>query len=153
MLRVMLGSALTKTNWSEAEALLKEALRTEPDNALALNDYGYFLVERGERLDEALKMIQRAVDMAPDNGAFLDSLGWAHFKLGHLDEAEQCLDKALKGPYKSPVLYEHLGDIYEKQGRRELSLGMWQKALSMNPPPENANRLKAKLNPESPNKK
>jgi TonB family protein len=144
-LRVMLGSLLSKTKWSEAEAQFKEALRTDPNNALALNDYGYNLVERGERLDEALKMVQRAVDAAPDNGAYLDSLGWAHFKLGHLDEAERCLDKALKGSYKSPVLYEHLGDIYEKQGRRELSMGMWQKALSLKPPPEDASRLKAKL--------
>jgi len=152
-LHVMLGSLLTKTKWSEAEAQFKEALRTDPNNATALNDYGYYLVERGERLDEALKMVQRAVDFAPDNGAYLDSLGWAHFKLGHLDEAERCLDKALKGPYKSPALYEHLGDIYEKQGRRELSLGMWQKALSLKPPPEDVNRLKAKLSAESPNKK
>ena len=152
-LRVMLGSLLTKTRWSEAEAQFKEALRADPNNASALNDYGYYLVERGERLDEALKMVQRAVDLAPDNGAYLDSLGWAHFKLGHIDEAERCLDKALKGPYKSPVLYEHLGDIYEKQGRRELSFGMWQKALALKPPPEVVNRLKAKLGTESPNKK
>lgn len=140
-LRIMLGSLLRNTKWSEAEAQFKEVLRSDPNNALALNDYGYYLVERGERLDEALKMIQRAVDAAPDNGAYLDSLGWAHFKLGHIDEAERCLDKALKGPYRSPVMYEHLGDIYEKQGRRELSLGMWQKALSLKPPPEDANRL------------
>lgn len=152
-LRVMLGFVLTRTKWSEAEALFKEVLRTDPDNALTLNNYGYSLVERGERLDEALKMLQRAVEIAPDNGAFLDSLGWAHFKLGHLDEAERCLKKAIEGPYQSPVLYEHLGDIYEKQGRRELSLGMWQKALSLKPPPENANRLKAKLDGNSPNKK
>lgn len=153
-LQVLLGSLLTKANkWADAEAQFKEVLRLDPNNVSALNDYGYHLVERNERLNDALEMIQRAVNAHPDFGPYLDSLGWAYFKLGRLDDAERYLNKALQGPYKSPVAYEHLGDIYEKQGHRELSIGMWQKALAMNPPAEDANRLKTKLRGESPKQK
>jgi TonB family protein len=151
-LRVMLGSLLSRTKWSEAEAQFKEVLRVDPNNAPALNDYGYYLAVRGERLNEALEMTQRAVNAAPDNSAYLDSLGWAYFKLGRLEEAERYLNKALQGSYKSSEMYEHLGDIYEKEGHRELSIEMWQKALALNPPAEDAKRLKAKLHPDSPNK-
>jgi len=153
-LRVYLGSVLSRTKrWTEAEAQFKEVLRLDPNNAAALNDYGYYLVERNERLNEALDMIQRSVNARPDYGPSLDSLGWAYFKLGRLDEAERYLTKALQGTYKSPAVYEHLGDVYEKQGHRELSIGMWQKALAMNPPEENAKRLKAKLSGEPPKQK
>ena len=152
-LRVLLGSLISTTKWSEAEAQFKEALRANPNNALALNNYGYHLLERDERLNEALQMVQRAVDTDPDNGAFLDSLGWAYFKLGRLEEAEQYLKKALGTPFKSPTMYEHLGDIYEKQGHRELAIEMWQKSLALNPQSDDSNRLKAKLSGESTKKK
>ena len=72
--------------------------------------------------------------------------------MNRLDEAERYLTKAL-GSYKSSAVYEHLGDVYEKQGHRELSIGMWQKALAMNPPAEDTNRLKAKLSGEPPKQK
>ena len=152
-LRVLLDSLLARTKRAASEAQFKEALRADPNSAPALNDYGYYLVERGERLNEAFEMIQRAVDAFPDNAAYLDSLGWAYFKLGRLEEAERCLKKALQGSYKSTAMYEHLGDIYEKQGRRELAAEMWQKALAFNPQADDINRLKLKLSAESPNKK
>lgn len=152
-IRSLLGSMLAKTKWSEAEAQFKEVLRTDPNNAFALNDYGYYLAERGERLNEALDMTERAVNAVPDNGAFLDSLGWAYFKLGRLEEAERCLNKALQGSYRSTAVYEHLGDVYEKQGHRDLAIGMWHKALGFNPKADDINRLKVKLSAEPSNKK
>jgi TonB family protein len=146
-LRLMLGSLLSLAgeNWTEAERQYKEVLRLDPNNANALNDYGYYLVERNERLNEALEMIERAVAANPENGASLDSLGWAYFKLGKLDEAEKYLKKSLEEPTKSPARYEHLGDVYEKQGKRELAVEMWEKALAMKPAAAVAERLKGKL--------
>jgi TonB family protein len=138
---------------ADADAELKEALRLDPNNALVLNNLGYSLVERGEKLNEALEMIQRAVNIDPNNSAYLDSLGWAYFKLGRLDEAERYLNRAIQGSYKSPAIYEHLGDIYEKQGKRELAIGAWQKALALAKDAKDSSRLKAKLSGEPPKEK
>ena len=68
-----------------SEESLRRILSKDPKNATALNNLGYFLIERNERLNEALELIQRAVRAEPDNSSFLDSLGWAYFKLGKLD--------------------------------------------------------------------
>lgn len=146
MLRTYLGSLQANSNkWNEAEAQFKEVLRLDPNNAMALNDYGYYLAERNERLNEALDMIQRAVNASPDNPSFLDSLGWVYFKLGRLEEAERYLTRALQRT-SAPAIYEHVGDLYEKQGRHDSATEMWQKAVSMKPSADMAARLKTKLN-------
>ncbi|MCV5132939.1 tetratricopeptide repeat protein, partial [Escherichia coli] len=80
---------------------------------IALNNLGYFLLERNERFEEALELIKQAVESDPTNPSFLDSLGWAHFKLGNLDEAEKYLRDAIGIDSSSATIHEHLGDVLE----------------------------------------
>lgn len=133
-----------------SEESLRRILAGDPNNATALNNLGYFLVERNERLTEALEMIQRAVRSNPTNSSFLDSLGWAYFKLGRLDEAERHLKEAARRNASSVAIHEHLGDLYQRQGKLELARAAWQKALSLVNEPADTARLRAKLNGKTP---
>ncbi|HWS99022.1 MAG TPA: tetratricopeptide repeat protein [Pyrinomonadaceae bacterium] len=128
-----------------SEDSLRRILARDPDNATALNNLGYFLVERNERLPEALEMIQRAVRANPTNSSFLDSLGWAYFKLGRLDEAERHLTEAARRNNQSATIHEHLGDVYQKRGKNEQARAAWQKALSLASGGEIIARIRAKL--------
>jgi tetratricopeptide (TPR) repeat protein len=128
-----------------SEESLRRILVTDPNNATALNNLGYFLVERNERLTEALEMIQRAVRANPTNSSFLDSLGWAYFKLGRLDEAERQLTEAARRNTASVAIHEHLGDLYQRRGKPELARTAWQKALSLVVVASDTARIKAKL--------
>jgi len=87
----------------ESEATLKKALEIDPDNATVLNNLGYFLTERGERLPEAEALIKRAVNIEPTNGSFLDSLGWLLFKQGKVAEAQKYLEQAIIYSPRSPT--------------------------------------------------
>ena len=129
-----------------SEQSLRRVLTKEPDNATALNNLGYFLVERNERLNEALELIQRTVRVEPTNSSFLDSLGWAYFKLGQLENAERNLKEAARRNSTSSTIQEHLGDLYQRQGKTELARAAWQKALSLSLEGDKTVRLKAKLN-------
>lgn len=129
-----------------AETTLRGILAQSPNNPIALNNLGYFLTERNEKLDEALKLIQQAVKIDPDNSSYLDSLGWVYFKLGKLDLAEENLKKALKIDPSSATIHEHLGDVYQKQGKAELAKASWQKALTLSSDTEQLNAIKLKLN-------
>jgi len=133
-----------------SEESLRRILARDPDNATALNNLGYFLVERNERLTEALEMIQRAVRANPTNSSFLDSLGWAYFKLGRLDEAERHLTEAARRNNQSATIHEHLGDVYQKRGKNELARAAWQKALSLAIGGETSARIRAKLDGKAP---
>lgn len=129
-----------------AEKTLREILKQSPRNPIALNNLGYFLTERNEKLNEALDLIKQAVEIDPTNSSFLDSLGWAHFRLGNLNEAEKYLKEAAQIDDVSSTIQEHLGDVYQKQGKRELAKSAWQKALEIAADAEDAARLKSKLN-------
>jgi tetratricopeptide (TPR) repeat protein len=88
------------------------------------------LADHGTHLDEALGMIKKAVDSEPANGAYLDSLGWAYFKLGKYDLAEDNLTKASQHMGADPTVQEHLGDLYQKTGRLKLAAAHWERALA-----------------------
>jgi tetratricopeptide (TPR) repeat protein len=128
-----------------SEESLRRVLAKEPDNATALNNLGYFLVERNQRLNEALELIQRAVRVEPTNSSFLDSLGWVYFKLGQLENAERHLKEAARRNSTSATIQEHLGDLYHRQGKMNLAREAWQKALSLSLEIDKTARLKAKL--------
>ena len=129
-----------------AETTLRAILAASPTNPIALNNLGYFLTERNEKLDEALKFIQQALISDPENPSYLDSLGWVYFKLGKYDLAEENLKKALKIDPTSATIYEHLGDVYQKQGKTELAKAAWQKALNLPADAEQVTAIKLKLN-------
>lgn len=132
-----------------SEDSLRRILAADPENATALNNLGYFLIERNQRLEEALGMIQRAVRSEPTNASFLDSLGWAYFKLGKLEEAERHLSEAARRNPSSVAIQEHLGDLYQKLGKTELARAAWQKALTFAGEAAETARIKAKLDNRS----
>jgi len=132
-------------DFSAAESTLREILRESPGNPIALNNLGYFLLERNERFEEALELIKQAVESDPTNPSFLDSLGWAHFKLGNLDEAEKYLRDAIGIDSSSATIHEHLGDVLEKQGKMSQAKTHWQRALELASDAADIGRLRAKL--------
>jgi tetratricopeptide (TPR) repeat protein len=144
---VLLSSAQERAgDFKGAEESLRKILAADPSNATALNNLGYFLTERGERLPEALDMIQRASRAEPTNASFLDSLGWVYFKMGQLDEAERNLNDASRRNPHSPTIQEHLGDLLQRRGKTEEAHAAWRKALSLSTEPSETTRLKTKIN-------
>jgi len=119
--------------WQAAEADFRAALQIEPDQPTVLNYLGYSLVERGEKLDEALDMIERAVAGQPDSGFIVDSLAWALYRLGRYDEALPHMERAVELEPTDPVLNDHLGDIYWAVGRQREAQFQWRRALSFGP--------------------
>ncbi|HEY0049190.1 MAG TPA: tetratricopeptide repeat protein, partial [Pyrinomonadaceae bacterium] len=132
-------------DFAAAETTLRDILKQTPRNPIALNNLGYFILERNERFDEALRLIQQAVRIDPTNPSYLDSLGWAYFKLGKFDEAEKYLKSAVRRSSDSATIYEHLGDVYHKQNKTDLAKIAWQKALNLASGAEETNRIKTKL--------
>jgi len=146
---IMLASAQERAGDPKgAEESLRRILSKAPNDATALNNLGYFFIERGERLPEALDMIKRAVKTEPTNPNYLDSLGWAYFKLGQLDEAERHLNDAARRNTRSSTIQEHLGDLHQKRGQLEQARAAWRKALGLTTDASDITRLKAKINTE-----
>jgi tetratricopeptide (TPR) repeat protein len=144
--QLMLATAQNSANdFKSAEITLREILKKEPNNSTALNNLGYFLVERGERLPEAIELIKRAVEIEPENASFLDSLGWAQFRSGKVAEAEKSLTEAAKRNPSSAAIQHHLGDLYNKQGKTEAAKTAWRKALSLENDSAEAEKIRAKL--------
>ncbi len=117
-------------HWDQAEADFRRALELNPDQPQVLNYLGYSLVERKEKLDEALDMIERAVAARPDSGYIVDSLGWVLFRLGRYDEAVEHMERAVELMPVDPVVNDHLGDVYWAVGRAREAEFQWSRALS-----------------------
>lgn len=122
--------------WPKAEIDFKKALELYPDQPMVLNYLGYTWVDQGVNLEEAFKMLRRAVELRPNDGYIVDSLGWAHFKLGQYPEAAQTLERAISLKPADPVLNDHLGDAYWRVNRRIEAHFQWNHARDMGPEPE-----------------
>lgn len=131
--------------WDEAEIDFKRVLEIDPESSDALNYLGYTWVDRGENLDEAFDMIRKAVALEPDSGAIVDSLGWAHFKLGQYSQARIYLEDASEKSPSSATIIDHLGDVYWKLGRFLEAGYQWKRALDLDPTEEERARIKVKL--------
>jgi tetratricopeptide (TPR) repeat protein len=116
--------------YAEAEVEFKKVLASDPEHASTLNYLGYMLADQNMKLEEALGYIKRAVDLDPANGAYLDSLGWAYFRLGKFELAEDNLLKASQKINSDPTVQDHLGDLYQKTGRLKLAATHWERALT-----------------------
>jgi len=137
------GAALERSgNFDSSVVIFKKVLALEPDYAPALNYLGYTWADRNENLPEAKKMIEKAMEKEPDNGAYLDSYGWVLYRMGKLKEAEKYIKKALEKNGKDTIIVEHLGDIYWWMGKKDEARVQYRKALDMDP--QNA-ALKEKL--------
>ena len=117
-------------NWESAETDFRAALELDPDQPQVLNYLGYSLVEREEKLDEALSMIERAVAARPDSGYIVDSLGWVLYRLGRYSDAVGHMERAVELMPVDPVVNDHLGDVYWAVGRRLEAEFQWRRALS-----------------------
>jgi tetratricopeptide (TPR) repeat protein len=132
-------------DWAPAEADFRQALQLNPTQPQVLNYLGYGLVDRGEKLDEALGMIEKAVAGDPDEGYIIDSLAWALFKLGRYEEALEPMEKASLLEPVDPIVTDHLGDVYWKNDRKLEARFQWRRALSFEPTEKDATRIRRKL--------
>ncbi len=117
-------------HYDDAEEQFRKVLAIDPNNSMTLNYLGYMQADRGVKLDEALVMIQKAVKEEPQNYAYLDSLGWAYFKLGQYQLSEDNLRRATEHNASDPTVHDHLGDLYEKTGRLKLAVAQWEQSVS-----------------------
>jgi len=112
-----------------AEESFHKVLVDDPKSAMTLNYLGYMLADRGTRVEEGLGYIRRAVALDPQNGAYLDSLGWAYYRLGNYDLAEENLRRASERIGNDPTVHQHLGELYQKTGRLKLAANHFERAL------------------------
>ncbi len=120
-------------NWALAESDFISALELSPDQPQVLNYMGYSLLERKEKLDQALKMIILAAEKSPDSYHIIDSLGWAYYKKGDFGKALLYLEKAMEIESTDPIVNDHLGDVLWMLGRKREAKFQWKKSLSFNP--------------------
>ena len=140
-----LGSTYERNQkFKEAETYFRKSLDLAPDFAEALNYLGYMWAERGENLEEAHRMIERAVRSEPKNAAFLDSLGWVLYKLNRPQEGLKYLLQAVQQSEEpDPTLWEHLGDIYASLKQFDKAREAWQKSITLEPNPEIEKKIKS----------
>lgn len=119
--------------WEEASESYEKAIRLDADNHNAMNNYAYFMSVRDERLDEALELVKRALQYAPDNTSYLDTIGWIHYKLGNYENALEYTQQAADNDDASPEVFEHLGDIYHKLGNNRQAAEWWDRAIEKDP--------------------
>ncbi|MYZ49820.1 tetratricopeptide repeat protein [Propylenella binzhouense] len=126
------GIAYERTKqWPKAEADFKKALELFPDQPLVLNYLGYSWVDMGTNLDQALGMIRKAVELRPNDGYIVDSLGWAYYRLGRFDDAVSELERAVSLMPQDPVINDHLGDAYWQVGRTLEAQFQWRHARDL----------------------
>ncbi len=131
--------------FESAEKTLREIVAETPGFPIALNNLGYLLLRQNRNLDEARDLIAEAVRIEPQNSSYLDSLGWAYFKLERLSKAEFYLRKAFRINSTSPIILEHLGDVYRKRGKISEAKQVWQQALIFTSDVSDTDRIKTKL--------
>ena len=131
--------------WDKAESDFRNALTINPDQANVLNYLGYSLIDRGEKLDEAMTMIEKAVSLQPESGYIVDSLAWGLFKLGKYETAIPHMETAAELMPVDPIVTDHLGDLYWAVGRQLEAKFQWRRALSFDPELKDATRIREKL--------
>jgi tetratricopeptide (TPR) repeat protein len=125
-----LGTVLERSGATQqALARMRELLEVNPQNASALNFIGYTLADHGEQLEEAERLVRRALAIHPDSGAYLDSLGWVQFRRGDMVRATSTLERAVELEPEEPTILEHLGDAYGGASRRDAAVGAYRRAL------------------------
>jgi tetratricopeptide (TPR) repeat protein len=129
-----LGVLYTRTGeYEAADRAYRSAIESDPNNAVVLNNYAFSLADRGVELKYAESLAQRAVELQPDSAAFLDTMGWVHFKRGDHESARTWLTRAAQQDGASAAVYEHLGDACAALGASDEARQAWNQALEMNP--------------------
>jgi len=129
--------------YSQAAGQIRKLFTIEPDNIEALNFLGYLYAEQGVRLDEAEKLIRRALKKQPDNGYYLDSLAWVHYQRAEYDKALAVQRQAVGYVPDDPIMHEHLGDILWKSGKPGEARSIWRDAIKLGH--ENSRSMRKKI--------
>lgn len=132
-------------NWDRAEADLKQALEYQPDHPYIMNYLGYAWIDRGEHMDEALKMLEKASSLRPADGYITDSVGWAHYKMRRFSDAVPILEQAVSILPYDPEINSHLGDAYWQVGRKVEARFQWERARNHSKDAKLTETLEAKL--------
>ena len=132
-------------DWGLAEADFISALELSPDQPQILNYMGYSLLERKEKLDQAMRMISLAAEKAPESYHIIDSLGWAYYKSGEFEKALLYLERAMELESTDPIVNDHLGDVLWMLGRKREAQFQWKKSLSFKPEPVDQKNTEDKL--------
>lgn len=127
-----------------AESVFRELVTRDPNNAAALNFLGYMFAEQGINLDEAEELIQRALKIQPDNGGYLDSLGWVYFQKKQYHRALETLERAVSLEKDEGVIWEHIGDALIALGDKQKALVKYREALRLKNDPRDEARIKKK---------
>lgn len=140
------GIALERLKqWNKAEVDFRKALALSPNEPSVLNYLGYSLIDMNMKLDEAIGMVKKAVELRPNDGYIVDSLGWAHFQMRQYDDAVTHLERAVELKPADPIIAEHLGDAYWRVGRRLEARFQWQHAKDNKPVAADLVRIEGKL--------
>ena len=118
-----------------SERDLQQIIRMQPDDSRALNHLGYMLADQTNRFEEALKLIEQAIAISPDDPAIIDSLAWAQYKLGHYEDALSNLRRAF-AVFPDHEVASHLGEVLWQMGREEEATQVWEDALQVQPDSE-----------------
>lgn len=131
--------------WRKAELDFLRALDLKPEQPLVLNYLGYSWIERGEHLERAREMVEKAVELRPTDGYIVDSLGWAFYRLGEFDDAVDQLERAVNLNPEDPLINDHLGDALWRVGRKREATFQWRRALALKPETEAVPKIREKL--------
>jgi tetratricopeptide (TPR) repeat protein len=145
-LQFQLGSIYERADDRKAaEGVFQKVLEKQPDHAPSLNYLGYMWAEGGVNLERAQEMLMRAVGQEPNNGAYVDSLGWVYFRLGKLDLAEKYLTDATRLLPRDATVHEHLGDVLAKRGDMQRALQVYRTAMKLDPESKEAEKIRSKI--------
>ena len=131
--------------FKESEADFLKALELQPDQPFVLNYLGYSWIEQGRNLSKAQDMIRKAVNLRPNDGYIIDSLGWVYYQIGNYDDAVAELERAVQYRPEDPVINDHLGDAFWQVGRKNEARFQWLHSLSLKPDKEVEKRVRGKL--------
>ncbi|GLQ38564.1 hypothetical protein GCM10007908_21840 [Rhizobium albus] len=132
-------------DWEQAEPNFLKSLELFPNQPQVLNYLGYSWVDMNMNLDEGMEMIEQAVALRPNDGYIVDSLGWAHYRLGDYEAAVQELERAVELRPADPTINDHLGDAYWRVGRRLEAVFQWNRALTLEPEDDQIPLIQAKI--------
>jgi tetratricopeptide (TPR) repeat protein len=140
------GIALERSkDWARAEADFLKALELQPEQPYVMNYLAYSWIEMGQHYEKALDMLRRAVELRPQDGFIVDSLGWVYYRLGRYEEAVAKLEEAIELKPDDPVINDHLGDAYWKVGRRNEARFQWRRALTFEPEADQIGLIEEKI--------
>jgi tetratricopeptide (TPR) repeat protein len=131
--------------WDKAEADFRKALELQPEEPNVLNYLGYSLIDKKLKLNEAITMVKKAVELKPNEGFFVDSLGWAYYQMADFEQALPHLERAVDLKPGDPIISEHLGDVYWRVGRKLEAKFQWQHAKDNKPEPKDLARIVDKI--------